>query len=87
MKKNIISMINDITIPEDEFSEEKEDILNTIFEVFEFDIDSYIIALLKKISLLYRPFDTIFLDELVKNYNKTISNNFILFSDNTVYFK
>jgi hypothetical protein len=76
-------IIRDITIP-DEYMGTK--IVDTLFtNVFEIDYDTYYEQLLKKISLLYRPFDEIFTDKLEGRIKKTLPKDFMIFGDESVF--
>lgn len=83
-KKKPHDLIRDITIP-DEFLQQDNPVIQTIFKAFEVDYDTYYDQLLKKVALLYRPFDIPFCDKLNLRVKKTLPQNFIIFGDDNAY--
>lgn len=75
--KKTDDLIRDITIP-DEFLQQDNDVVNKIFKTFTVDYETYYDQLLKKISLLYRPFDIPFCEKLNLRVGKNVPQNFII---------
>ncbi len=83
-KKKPHELIRDITIP-DEFLQQDNDVVNGLFKCFEVDYNTYYEQLLKKIALLYKPFDIPFCDKLNTRIKKTLPMNFMMFGDDKLY--
>lgn len=83
-KKKIGDIIKDITIP-DEMLQKESSVITELFEVFEINYDYYIELLLKKIKLMYNPFDPIFCDNLEKKITNNLPCNYSIFSEDVIY--
>jgi len=79
-------LIKDITIP-DEYLQKESELIDEIFTVFEINYDYYIELLLKKIKLMYNPFDPVMCDNLLKKIRNDCPNDFMIFSEDYIYCK
>ena len=82
--KKIHELIKDITIPDDILQKESE-LINDLFKVFTINYDYYTELLLKKIKLMYNPFDEIFCQNLLKKKTNDLPHNYSIFSNDKVY--
>ena len=83
-KKKIHDIIKDITIPDEALQKESSSVKH-LFEVFEINYDYYTELLLKKIKLMYNPFDPEFCNNLEKKINNNLPHNYSIFSDDVIY--
>jgi hypothetical protein len=86
LNKKPHDIIRDITIP-DELLQKESSVINNLFKVFEIDYDGYYEQLLKKIALLYLPFDIKFCEKLEMKMRKSVPSNFLIFGEHEVYSK
>lgn len=83
--KKPLALIKDVTIP-DELLQRDSDLVEDVLKVFRIDYDYYTELLLKKIKLMYTPFDTVMMsDRLVKMKNNTAPNNFSIIGERHIY--
>lgn len=82
--KSIEEIIKDITIP-DEYLQKESEVINDIFKYFELNDNYYIELLLKKIKLMYKPFDEDFCETLLKKQKKHLPNNYMIFGEKNIY--
>jgi hypothetical protein len=79
-------LIRDITIPDDYLQKENA-VVDSLFDAFEVDYEGYYEQLLKKIALLYRPFDEAFCDKLDKRITKTVSPKLMILGEHHIFEK
>lgn len=84
--KNPHDLIKDVTIP-DEYLQKKSDVVKNIFDTFSLDYDYYTELLLKKIKLMYNPFDPILCDNLLKKLNNNSPQCFTIMGDSCIFTK
>lgn len=77
-------LIKDITIP-DEYLQKDSEMVGNIFNIFSLDYNYYTELLLKKIKLMYNPFDPIVCDNLLKKINNDSPQQFSIVGDNFIY--
>jgi len=82
--KKIDDIIKDITIP-DEVLQKETSSIKDLFQVLEINYDYYTELLLKKVKLMYNPFDPEFCDNLLKKKNNNLPNNYSIFSEDAIY--
>lgn len=82
--KKPLDLITDITIP-DELLVKETPVIDQIFKVFDIDYESYYEQLLKKIALLYMPFDILFCKDLHKRMRKDVPTNFLIFGEKSTF--
>jgi hypothetical protein len=84
--KKVHDIIRDITIP-DSLLQKDNDAVEIISKYFDINYDVYFETLLKKIKLLYNPFDVQFCNNLLKNNNTTLPKNYTIFGTDFIYIK
>jgi hypothetical protein len=82
--KKIKDIIKDITIP-DEALQKESDSVRALFDIFEINYDYYTELLMKKITLMYNPFDPEFCNNLSKKQNNNLPNNYSIMSEGEIY--
>jgi intein/homing endonuclease len=83
-KKKTEELVRDITIP-DEFLQKESEAVSDLLQYFSINYDYYIELLMKKVKILYNPFDSKFCDNLSKKLTNDLPVNFSIFSDEYVY--
>jgi len=84
--KKPYDLIKDVTIP-DEYLQKNSEVVADLFNIFTLDYDYYTELLLKKIRLMYNPFDVMFCDNLLKKINNNSPQNFSIIGENYVFEK
>lgn len=83
-KKKLDDIIKDITIP-DEALQKESDAIKDLFQIFEINYDYYTELLLKKVKLMYNPFDQEFCNNLEKKLNNNLPQNYSIFTEDSIY--
>lgn len=78
--------IKDITIP-DEYLQKNNEVVENLFNVFSLDYDYYTELLLKKIKLMYNPFDPDLCNNLLKKISNNAPHKFSIIGEHIIYEK